>query len=47
MDYLKTRAPIWKKEIGSGAERWIECRARDADAAARWIGQHTPTGESA
>jgi molybdopterin synthase catalytic subunit len=24
MDYLKTDAPIWKKEIGSGGERWIE-----------------------
>lgn len=40
MDYLKTRAPIWKKEIGSGAERWVECRARDTEAAARWT--HPP-----
>ena len=36
MDYLKTRAPIWKKEIGSGAERWVECRERDAERASRW-----------
>jgi molybdopterin synthase catalytic subunit len=47
MDYLKTRAPIWKKEVGSGAERWVECRARDAEAAARWEPISTPTGESA
>ena len=36
MDYLKTRAPIWKKEIGAGASRWVESRDSDAQAAARW-----------
>ena len=36
MDYLKTRAPIWKKELGAGGAHWVESRARDADAAARW-----------
>jgi molybdopterin synthase catalytic subunit len=36
MDYLKTEAPIWKKELGPTGERWVECRARDAEAAARW-----------
>jgi len=47
MDYLKTRAPIWKKEIGSGAERWVECRERDAERALRWEAPPTSTGESA
>lgn len=47
MDYLKTRAPIWKKEIGSGAERWVECRERDAERASRWEPPCISTGESA
>lgn len=29
MDYLKTDAPLWKKETGPGGERWIEPRADD------------------
>jgi molybdopterin synthase catalytic subunit len=33
MDYLKTRAPFWKKEAGSG---WVEARASDDEAAGRW-----------
>jgi molybdopterin synthase catalytic subunit len=36
MDYLKTRAPIWKKEIGTGAACWVESRDSDALAASRW-----------
>jgi molybdopterin synthase catalytic subunit len=37
MDYLKTRAPFWKKEVGpDGRERWVEARASDDAAAARW-----------
>jgi molybdopterin synthase catalytic subunit len=36
MDYLKTRAPIWKKEIGAAGEHWVESHARDGEAAARW-----------
>ena len=36
MDYLKTRAPFWKKEqTGSGA-RWVDARAADDVAAERW-----------
>ena len=41
MDYLKTRAPIWKKEIGATAARWVESRDRDAQAAARWRDSET------
>lgn len=37
MDYLKTRAPFWKKERdASGAERWVEARQTDDRAAERW-----------
>lgn len=37
MDYLKTRAPFWKKELTvDGAARWVEARASDQAAAARW-----------
>lgn len=39
MDYLKTRAPFWKKEAGSGLEdeaRWVDARDSDDSAAARW-----------
>ena len=36
MDYLKTRAPIWKKETGAGTERWVESRDSDTGAAQRW-----------
>jgi len=36
MDYLKTRAPFWKKEqTGSGA-RWVDARESDDIAAGRW-----------
>ncbi|MGE5320151.1 MAG: molybdopterin synthase catalytic subunit MoaE [Hyphomicrobiaceae bacterium] len=37
MDYLKTRAPFWKKEETPQGERWVEARASDDVAAARWI----------
>ena len=36
MDYLKTRAQFWKKEDTAAGERWVEARASDDDAAARW-----------
>jgi molybdopterin synthase catalytic subunit len=36
MDYLKTRAPFWKKERTPDGDRWVEARADDEDAAARW-----------
>ncbi|HEY2967578.1 MAG TPA: molybdopterin synthase catalytic subunit MoaE [Casimicrobiaceae bacterium] len=36
MDYLKTRAPFWKKEQTTAGERWVEARGSDDDAAARW-----------
>ena len=36
MDYLKTRAPFWKKEQTSQGARWVEARASDDEAAQRW-----------
>ena len=36
MDYLKTRAPFWKKERTPAGDRWVEARTADDDAAARW-----------
>jgi len=36
IDYLKTRAPFWKKETTPDGTRWVEGRADDEDAAARW-----------
>ena len=37
MDYLKTRAPFWKKETGvDGAGHWVDARACDDTAADRW-----------
>lgn len=37
MDYLKSRAPFWKKEEGpDGQARWVDARETDDEAAARW-----------
>ena len=36
MDYLKSRAPFWKKERGPDGERWIEPTPRDIADAERW-----------
>jgi len=38
MDYLKTRAPFWKKERTPQGERWVEARDSDNAAAAKWSG---------
>jgi molybdopterin synthase catalytic subunit len=36
MDYLKTRAPFWKREQTQAGERWVEERESDQLAAKRW-----------
>ena len=36
MDYLKTRAPFWKKEQTPDGGRWVGARASDDAAAERW-----------
>ena len=38
MDFLKTEAPFWKKEVTPDGERWVAARKSDGDAAARWTG---------
>ena len=38
MDYLKTRAPLWKKEQTAEGARWVEARASDDASAERWSG---------
>ena len=38
MDYLKTRAPFWKREDTPEGSRWVEARASDDVAAGRWKG---------
>ena len=37
MDFLKTRAPIWKREERSDGARWIEAKDTDDAAASRWV----------
>ena len=36
MDYLKSRAPFWKKETGVGGEAWVAAMDADEDALKRW-----------
>lgn len=36
MDYLKTRAPLWKREETAEGASWVDARESDDDAAARW-----------
>ena len=36
MDYLKTKAPFWKREATPQGERWVDARSSDDAAAARW-----------
>lgn len=36
MDYLKTRAPFWKKETGPQGSNWVDARESDSQRAQRW-----------
>jgi molybdopterin synthase catalytic subunit len=36
MDYLKTRAPFWKREATAAGDRWVDARDSDHQAAERW-----------
>ncbi|NWH07782.1 MAG: molybdenum cofactor biosynthesis protein MoaE [Alphaproteobacteria bacterium] len=36
MDFLKTKAPFWKRESGLMGETWVEARDADSDAAHNW-----------
>jgi molybdopterin synthase catalytic subunit len=41
MDFLKTEAPFWKKEISQDGERWIESRQEDYLAVEEWNSKPT------
>ncbi|MBO27922.1 MAG: molybdenum cofactor biosynthesis protein MoaE [Rhodobacteraceae bacterium] len=36
MDFLKSRAPFWKREITAGGADWVAAKDEDEDALARW-----------
>ncbi|MCX7558773.1 molybdenum cofactor biosynthesis protein MoaE [Sulfitobacter sp. F26204] len=36
MDYLKSRAPFWKREISANGAEWVAARDADEDALKRW-----------
>ena len=36
VDWLKTKAPLWKKEEGRFGAKWVDAKSEDDDAAARW-----------
>ena len=46
MDYLKTQAPFWKREERADGGRWVEAKAGDDAATARWA-RPSSTGEAA
>src|SRR5262249_9202357 len=41
MDYLKTRAPFWKKEERTAGAAWVEAKSGDDSAADRWTEQRS------
>jgi molybdopterin synthase catalytic subunit len=45
MDYLKTRAPFWKKEEGADGAAWVDARSTDDSAADRWTEHQRPAAE--
>lgn len=36
MDFLKSRAPFWKKEVSADGVSWVDAKSEDEDALARW-----------
>lgn len=36
MDFLKTKAPLWKKELTPNGHRWVDAKNSDAEASDRW-----------
>lgn len=41
VDWLKTKAPFWKREDGPGGDKWVEARDADDAAAERWSAPET------
>ena len=44
MDYLKTRAPFWKREERADGAAWVDAAAHDDAAAGRWTGPRAAEG---
>jgi molybdopterin synthase catalytic subunit len=44
MDYLKTRAPFWKKEWTGHGGNWVDARESDDHAAGRWRSEQADDG---
>jgi molybdopterin synthase catalytic subunit len=44
MDYLKTRAPFWKKEHRAEGTKWVEAKRSDDEAAGRWAPREEERG---
>jgi molybdopterin synthase catalytic subunit len=44
MDYLKSRAPFWKKEATPDGPRWVDARVSDEAALGRWSGTERRRG---
>jgi molybdopterin synthase catalytic subunit len=36
MDFLKTRAPFWKKALSKNGDQWVEAKSKDNDALKQW-----------
>ncbi len=47
MDYLKTQAPFWKKEVTPQGTRWVDARVTDDEALAKWGIQSSNSGKPA
>jgi molybdopterin synthase catalytic subunit len=47
MDYLKTEAPFWKKEVTPLGARWVDARVTDDEALAKWGIKSSNSGTSA
>lgn len=45
MDWLKTKAPFWKLEETEQGPQWVDARASDDAAAARWVKQDPDAAE--
>ena len=46
IDWLKTKAPFWKLEDTSDGGQWVDARASDDAAAARWVKTPAPDAET-
>lgn len=47
MDYLKTQAPFWKKEVTPQGARWVDARVTDDEALAKWGIRSSNSGKPA